>query len=65
MNLCIAHHLIGLRRLMNGDRAGTREHFQKTVETRFYAAISYPYARACLARLNRDESWPKWISFKK
>jgi hypothetical protein len=62
---CGAIHLVGLVRLSNGDRAGAGEHFQKALDTRFYAAISYPYARAFLARLKRDPEWPKWIPVKK
>jgi tetratricopeptide (TPR) repeat protein len=62
---CTAHYLVGLVRLSNGDRAGAREHFQKALDTKFYANIQYPYARAFLARLKRDPEWPKWIPVKK
>jgi hypothetical protein len=51
--------------LSDGDRAGARAHFQKAVDTRFYAHNLYPYARAYLARLKRDPKWPKWIAVKK
>jgi serine/threonine protein kinase len=63
--LCGAHYIVGLNRLSDGDRAGAREHFQKTLDTKFYANNLYPYARAFLARLKRDETWPKWIPVKK
>jgi hypothetical protein len=62
--LCGAHHVIGLVRLSDGDRAGAREHFQKALDTKFYAHTLYPYARAYLARLKRDPEWPKWIPVK-
>jgi hypothetical protein len=51
--------------LSDGDRAGAREHFQKSLDTKFYGNNAYPYARAFLARLNRDPEWPKWIPVKK
>jgi serine/threonine protein kinase/tetratricopeptide (TPR) repeat protein len=65
LKLCGTHYVIGLVRLSNGDRVGAREHFQKALDTRFYAHNLYPYARAYLARLKRDETWPKWIEVKK
>jgi tetratricopeptide (TPR) repeat protein len=61
---CTAHYLVGQVRLTNGDRAGAREHFQKALDTKFYANIQYPYARAYLARMKRDPEWPKWIPVK-
>ena len=63
--LCFTHYLIGMARLSDGDRAAAREHFQKTLDTKFYAHNVYPYARAYLARMKRDETWPKWIEVKK
>ena len=62
--LCGRHYLIGLVRLSNGDRAGAREHFQKPLDSKFYAQNVYRYARAYLARLKRDPEWPKWIEVK-
>jgi serine/threonine protein kinase len=59
------HHIVGLVRLSDGDRMGAKEQFQKLLDTKFYALIFYPYARAYLARLTRDEKWPKWIPIKK
>jgi tetratricopeptide (TPR) repeat protein len=62
----LIHYPVGLVRLSDGDRAGAREHLQKTlVDTKFYAAVLYPYARAYLARMKRDPEWPKWIPVKK
>jgi tetratricopeptide (TPR) repeat protein len=65
LSLCTIHIGIGLVRLSKGDRAGAGEHFQKALDTKFYNHIHYPYARAYLARLKRDETWPKWIPVKK
>jgi hypothetical protein len=64
MKLCFAHYHIGLRRLADGDRDGARRHFQKVLDTKACGAIPYPYARAFLARLERDPAWPKWIDKK-
>ena len=61
LKLCANHYVIGLVRLSAGDRAGAREHFQKTLDTRFYPHNFYPYARAFLARMKRDPEWPRWI----
>jgi tetratricopeptide (TPR) repeat protein len=63
--LIFSHFEVGLARLADGDRKGAREHFEKAVATRFYAAMIYPHARAFLARLKRDPEWPKWIPVKK
>jgi serine/threonine protein kinase len=63
--LSINHFLIGSARMADGDRKGAHEHFEKTVATRFYGLMFYPYARAFVARMNRDPTWPKWIPVKK
>jgi hypothetical protein len=44
---------------------GAKEHFQKALDTKLYSNVAYPYARAFVARMNRDPAWPKWISIKK
>ena len=63
--LCFAHFMIGEVRLSKGDRAGAREHFQKAVDTKFYANNLHPYARAFVARMDRNPKWPVWIPVKK
>jgi tetratricopeptide (TPR) repeat protein len=63
--MILSHYIVGLVRLSDGDRMGAKEHFQKVLDTKFYANIAYPYARAYLARLTRDEKWPRWIPAKK
>jgi tetratricopeptide (TPR) repeat protein len=65
LKLCTSHYLVGLERLMDGDRAGARDHFQKALDTRIYTHNTYPYARTFLARMDRDREWPKWIPVKK
>ena len=62
---CQEHYLAGLSQLSDGDRAGAREHFQKALDTKFFATNAYPYARAFLARMKRNPEWPKWITVKK
>ena len=42
---------------MEGDRAGARDHFQKTLDTKIFTHNVYPYARAFLARLKQDATW--------
>jgi tetratricopeptide (TPR) repeat protein len=63
--LCGSHWVVGSARLADGDRKGAQKHFEKAVATRFYGHMFYPYARAFLARMNRDPEWPKWIPVKK
>jgi hypothetical protein len=62
---CIAHFTIGVVRLSEGDRDAAREHFRKTLDTGWRGHPSYTHARAFLARLDRDPTWPKWIPVKK
>src|SRR5262249_10318022 len=63
--LSFSHFFVGSARLADGDRNGAHEHFEKTVATKFYGLMFYPYARAFLARLKRDPEWPKWIPVTK
>ena len=65
LSLIFTHFNVGLVRLSDGDRMGAKEHFQKVLDTKFRSHIVYPYARAYLARLTRDEKWPTWIPAKK
>jgi hypothetical protein len=60
--LCEAHFAIGLHRLADGDRAGARAHFRKSAYTRLYTwSWDYMWARAFLARMEKDPAWPPWI----
>jgi hypothetical protein len=60
-----AHFAIGLWRLSEGDRAGARDQFQKCVATRIFASWHWPWARAFLARMEKDPAWPPWIPLNK
>lgn len=60
-----AQFVIGLWRLSQGDRAVARDHFQKSVAARVVGGWEYPWARAFLARIERDPAWPPWIPLKK
>jgi hypothetical protein len=51
--------------LADGDRKGAHKHFEKTVATKFYGLMFYPYARAFAARMNRDPTWPNLVQVKK
>jgi hypothetical protein len=59
-----AHHLMGLLRLSKADRLGAREHFQKAVSTRAYWRSAYYWSQMYFSRLEKDRTWPKWISDK-
>jgi serine/threonine protein kinase len=63
--LCDAYFQIGLWRLADGDRAAAREYFQKCVATRAFVSWEWPWARAFLARMEKDPAWPPWIPAKK
>jgi serine/threonine protein kinase len=60
-----AHFVIGLWRLSEGDRAGARDQFQRCVATRMFDSWHWPWARAFLARMEKDPAWPPWIPLKK
>jgi tetratricopeptide (TPR) repeat protein len=65
-DLVRAHYLVGLGRLSDGDRAGACEHFRMVFNTKHdLGDVAYPFAQMCLARLERDKTWPKWIPVKK
>jgi tetratricopeptide (TPR) repeat protein len=63
--LCEAHFLIGLRHLSEGDRDGAGEHFQKCADTRVFIYWDYMWARAYLARMEKEPRWPSWLPLKK
>jgi hypothetical protein len=49
---CEAFYYIGMKRLFNGDKAGAREFFQKSVATGVREYTEYQFAAAELARLD-------------
>jgi hypothetical protein len=65
IKLCFGHFGVGMEQLMDGDRAGAREHFQKVLDTKILSHNVYRYARAYLARLKHDPKWPAWVPVKK
>jgi hypothetical protein len=56
-----SHLAIGLRQLVEGDRASARQHFQEGVAVRQPYFIGFPECRALLARMQKDPTWPPWI----
>jgi tetratricopeptide (TPR) repeat protein len=56
-----ANFTIGLWRLSEGNRAAARKHFESCVSTRVFASWEWPWARAFLARMDKDAAWPGWI----
>jgi tetratricopeptide (TPR) repeat protein len=65
VKLSEAHFLLGLHRLADGDQRGAREHFRKCVQTRVFMYWEGLWARAFLARMEKDPAWPPWIPLKK
>jgi hypothetical protein len=63
--LSVAHFVIGLWRLSEGDRIAAREHFRKCVATGDFDSWHWPWVRAFLARMEKDPAWPWWISPKR
>jgi serine/threonine protein kinase len=63
--LSVAHFVIGLWRLSEGDRTAAREHFRMCVATRVFANWHWPWVRAFLKRMDEDPQWPRWIPQKK
>lgn len=58
---CEAHFCIGMAHLSRNDRAGAREHFEKTVATRIVGFLEYEFSRCFLTHMKRDKRWPGWI----
>ena len=56
------HHYVALSRLAEGDRDGAMQHFRASVATGVHWAHAYQWSRAFLRRMERDPSWPRWIS---
>jgi tetratricopeptide (TPR) repeat protein len=55
------HHLIGMTRVAEGDRAAAPRHFKSAIDAGSMAAPDYHWSRAFLARLDADPRWPAWI----
>jgi hypothetical protein len=65
MKPCEAHFIIGLRCLAAGDRGGARDHFMTCAATGAFMYWEWKWARAFLARMEKDPAWPPWIPPKK
>src|SRR5262249_51108061 len=65
IKLCHQYHFVGLARLMDGDRRGAREAFQKCLNTGLFSDVPFKYSRVFLDRLTNDPTWPAWIPAKK
>ena len=58
---CGAHFCVALDRLAQGDRAGAREHFEKSLATGMWSGPEYHWCRLFLKRMDQDPTWPPWI----
>jgi len=61
----VAHYFIGIRRLAAGDRAGAREHFEKSAATTVFNWGEVGWSRVWAARMKRDPEWPNWLPMRK
>jgi hypothetical protein len=61
-HVCLAHYVIGLARLADGNRRAARHHFQKAVQARAVWMVAYDFSRVFLSRLEKDDAWPPWIA---
>jgi hypothetical protein len=62
LNRSLAHYAIAMKRLAEGNRSGVRDQFRAMVATRFMLTDAYDFALSFLVRMDRDPSWPPWIS---
>jgi tetratricopeptide (TPR) repeat protein len=60
-NQCEAHFYVAFDRLAQGDRAGARKHFEKTLAPGVSGFLEYELSRLFLKRMDRDPTWPRWI----
>jgi serine/threonine protein kinase len=58
------HYAMGMERVACGDRDGARRHFEECLKLASFESISRAWARARLARMDRDPNWPDWIEKK-
>jgi hypothetical protein len=65
LNRCEAHFFIGLTLLADGDRAGARDHFRRSVSTHVIWFIDHFWSMAFLSRMEKDRNWPLWIPLQK
>ncbi len=56
-----AYHLIALRRLALGDRAGAHDFFRKAEQLRIDGFFPWEVVHLYVMRMDRDPNWPPWI----
>ena len=62
--LVVVYTSVGILHLAEGDRAGSKEFFHKSMQTRIYGVSTRRLAQNLLARLELDPTWPPWIPVK-
>jgi tetratricopeptide (TPR) repeat protein len=62
---CEGHYHIAFRRLAAGDRKAAREYFRQAVATHVFGQYELAWGQAFLERLDRDDTWPKWVKLRK
>jgi len=60
-NLSNMHAVMGMERIACGDRDGARRHFEASLKNTSLDSGVRAWARARLARMDRDPNWPDWI----
>jgi hypothetical protein len=61
---CLAHFLIGMSELADGNRPAAARHFQLAVDTKAYFWTSHDLSWLFLKRIEADPTWPPWIPSK-
>jgi serine/threonine protein kinase len=62
LDKCEAHFHIAMTKLSEGDRRSASEHFRQCIATGVFLFYEYQWSRAFLARMEKDRTWPSWIS---
>ena len=57
--LSIVYFTIAMMRLAERDPEGAREQFEKCIATSAAGSFDFEWARAYLARMEADPTWPK------
>jgi serine/threonine protein kinase len=63
-NMCEGQFCIGLKHLSQRDRAGARQHFQKSAATPLLGWHENQWSRCFLSRMAANPKWPPWIPVK-
>ncbi len=57
----VAYFAIGMRRLAEGRRLEAKESFEKSAANPVYYWSDPTWARAFVARMEKDPTWPDWL----